>query len=552
MPSSSRSRLLIDAHIDALEADLRRREDGVSLIEEGVELSGDLRAYIRAAWHVLQPSTKFIDNWHIGAMCDKLEAVTRGEIDKLLIWVPPGTMKTITGDVAWPTWEWTSRPGLRYMTSTYDLEMQIEIGMLPSRLLIESDWYQDRWSHVYRMRLDLNKRAVYANDHGGARYAVAPNAKKVTGRHVHRILHDDPNDALSAEGTSESELQKVIDWHDGTLPTRHQDPERPVEIIIQQRLHEKDLSGHVHDETWEVLCLPERYDPKHPFVWPEDPRTEPGELLWPSRIGETANAARKKTLGSHRASGQLQQEPTSRTGEILLRAWWAYYHPAKLEKADYGDVSELPRFSQIICSWDTAFQDKTTSDNVAGGIFGCHGADSYLLRTWNDQANLPRTMTLMMEYRDWAIARWPRAACRVLIENKSNGPQIIAEMRRKVPGIVKYNPGNLDKIQRAIAATPEIESGNVFVAGVPMPPFDEQGRGEDYDPTRTPAWAQDVIEQCVKFPKGAHDDLVDMVTQLVNYRRIQGLGRTRVYSPANVQLPALAGVPTGGSSTFPS
>ncbi len=542
--------MLIDAHIDALEADLRRREAGLSLIEEGEELSKDLRAFIRAAWHVLQPSVRFVDNWHIGAMCEKLTAVSDGEIRKLLIWVPPGAMKTITGSVAWPTWEWTTKPWLRYMTATYDLEMQIELGMLPSRLFIEHDWYKDRWGHVYRLRDDLNKRAVYANDMGGARYAAAPGAKKMTGRHVHRILLDDPNDAASAEPGQEGDLDKVIKWHDGVLSTRHEDPDKPVEVIIQQRLHELDLSGHVVDETWEVLCLPERYNPKHPFVWPDDPRSEPGELLWPARIGPAASERRIKDLGGWRASGQLQQEPTSREGEILMRAWWAYYAPESLAYAERGDVSKLPRFSEIVCSWDTAFKEKTSSDPVAGGVWGIHGPDLYLLRVHNEQASLPRTKTLMIELREWAVSRWPRAACRVLIENKSNGPEIIAELRREIPGVTKYNPGNLDKTQRAHAASDKIESGNVFICGVPMPPFDELGRGEDYEPMRTPAWAAEVIDQCAKFPKGANDDLVDMVTQLINWQRSRGLGRTRVYSPANVQMPALAGIPTGGGSTF--
>lgn len=542
--------MLVDAHIDALEADLRRREQDMTLVDEGQLLSKDLRAYIRAAWHIVQPSTKFIDNWHIGAMCEKLTAVSAGEIRQLAIWVPPGSMKTITGSIAWPTWEWTTKPGLRYITASYDLEMQIELGMLPSRMLIESDWFQDRWSHVFRLRHDLNKRAVYANDHGGARFAAAPGAKKMTGRHAHRILYDDPNDAASAEPGQEGRLEDVQAWRDGTLTTRHQDPERPVEIIIQQRLHEEDLSGHVLDETWEVLCLPERYDPKHPFVWPEDPRREPRELLWPSRIGEGANAARIKTLGGWRASGQLQQEPTSREGEILKRAWWCYYSPEALAAAEAGNVAKLPAFTEIVCSWDTAFKDKTTSDPVAGGVWGIIGPDLYLLRTHNDQADLPRTKTLMLEMRAWAIERWPRASCRVLIENKSNGPEIIAQLRREIPGIAKYNPGNMDKVQRAHSASDALESGNVFICGVPMPPFDELGRGEDYNGVLTPGWSSQVVEQAAKFPKSSHDDLVDMVTQLVVWQRTRGLGRTRVYSPADIRLPAMAGIPTGGGSTF--
>lgn len=531
---------LVDAHPEAIAAALKRRKEGMSFVDEGAELAKDLRTYTRAAWPYIRPEDEFIDNWHIGAMCEMLTAVSAGEIRKLAIHVPPGSMKTITGSVCWPTWVWTWKPSWRLMSGTYDMEMQVEQGMIPSRDLIQSEWYQDRWGHIFRLRGDLNKRAVYANTRGGARYAVAPNAKKVTGRHVHCILLDDPNDAASVEGYSEDALEKINNWHDGTLPTRYANPETGAKVVIQQRLSERDLSGHVIDDTWTVLCLPERYNPKHQFVWPDDPREE-GELLWPDRIGEAANAERRQTLGGHRAAGQLQQEPAAREGEILKRAFWAYYPPEWLDAAEEYDVSYLPNFRMLIYPWDTTFKDKTSSDYVAGGAIGVIEGDRYLLKTRHERMSLSGTMTAMLELREWGIARWPNAIHRVIVENKANGPEIIARMRRVVPGVAKYDPGNLDKTQRAENAEPDFESGNVWAPG--ESDMGRGRRGTDYNPLLTPAFAQEVIEECVKLPHGTNDDLADMMTMGVNWVRTRGQSRARVYSPADIALPEIAGIP---------
>lgn len=539
---------LVDAHADAIEADLERREKDQSFVEQGVELSQSLRKYVRASWHVVRPDDAFVDNWHIGAMCELLEEVTLGKIRRLLIWVPPGSMKTITCSVAWPSWMWTHTPSYRFLTCMYDMDMAIETGMLPGRDLIQSPWYQDRWGHVFRIKEDQNRRAAYQNDRGGARFAAAPNAKKVTGRHVHCTLLDDPNDAQSAEALDAAELEKVNGWHDAALPTRFADPKTGVKVIIQQRLHEEDLSGHViEQEDYTVLCLPERYNPIHQFTWPGDPRSE-GELLWPTRIGEVENKNRIEIMGLHRASGQLQQEPAAREGQILKRAFWNYYAAEALEAAEAGDVSLLPGFSHIVCSWDTAFKDKTTNDLVAGGVWGVHGPDRYLLRTYHDHAALAATKTQMLTMREWALARWPNAAVRTLVEGKANGPDIVKQLRRQIPGVKLYNPGNADKTQRAIAAEPDLDSGHVFIAGAARPPLDELGRGKDYVPVLTPAWAQEVIEQCARFPKGKHDDLVDMATQAINWIRLN-IGRgTSLHSPADEQLPPVAGIPVGVGS----
>lgn len=538
---------LVDAHADAIAADLERRREGRSLRDEGQELSKRLFPFIRSAWHVLRPDVPFVNNFHIGAICEGLEAVSDGEIDRLAIWVPPGYTKTITVDVCWPVWEWTRWPWYRYLTCTYDQEMQIELGMIPSRDLLQSAWFLERWPDIV---LKETRRAAYTNTRGGARWAAAPNAKKVTGRHANRIILDDPNDANSADGDSDSELQRVNDWHDATLGTRLL--QGGAKVLIQQRLHENDLSGHLLEregDRWVKICIPEEYDPKHPFVWPDDPRTEEGELAWPELFGPARHAERLSTMGARRAAGQLQQEPAPRAGEILQRAFWRYYDPEHLAMVEEGvHMDELPpehpfrKLQMLLISWDTSLKEKNSSDPSAGGIFGIYQGDRFLLKVRNDRLSEPATRTAMLEQREWAMARFPHASHIILIENKANGPEIIAKFKRVVPGLAVYNPGDLDKIARANNASGDFESGNVWIAGAP------NGDGTDYDPALTPDWAQKVIEQCARFPKGRNDDMVDMCTQAINWVRGRSTAPAELWSPENEVLPMPYGIPTGATS----
>jgi predicted phage terminase large subunit-like protein len=337
------------------------------------------------------------------------------------------------------------------------------------------------------------------------------------------IIIDDPHNA--DEILSDVKRQAAIEWHDGTISTRFNQPETGVEVIIMQRLHERDIVGHVLDldgvDEWEVLCLPEAYESKHPFVWPDDPRVEEGELLWPGRIGPAAHAQRKRRLGSYRAAGQLQQRPTAAEGAILKRIFWRYFDPRLL---DDDQLQHLPKFTGIGLSWDTAFKDKTTSDYVAGGVWGLTGADRYLLRLTNERLSLAQTKTAIKEHRQWALDRWPELPITTVIEKSANGVEIIDQLKREIPGVKDWT-ASTDKVTRAWAAQPDLEAGNVFLPGYPSP------EGSGYDESRTPAGTQELVEQAARFPFGEHDDMVDMVTQLVNWARASGPQAATYWTP---------------------
>lgn len=493
----------IDLTSVAVRAALERRLAAEVIAEDAALRSSSLRSFVEAAWRVVEPATVLASNWHIDAICDYLQAVSRGEIDRLLINVPPRHMKSLTVSVFWPAWIWAWAPHTRFLTASYGAGLA-ERDAIRSRDLLRSAWYRERWPEL-ELKGDVNRTNRYENTQTGYRVATGVGGE-ATGEGGDVIIIDDPHKL--EEALSDSARARVIDWHDGTLASRFNDPKTGVEVVVMQRLHERDLSGHLLERGgFTHLCIPARYERQHPFVWPDDPRTREGELLWPTHIPETALRRIEQTMGSFRGAGQLQQRPAAPEGELLKRSWWRFYNPEYLHPKK---IAMLPRFTRIVSSWDTAFEDKTTSDYVVGQVWGLAGPDRYLLYSYRRHANLQATKQAMRDAYSWVEQRWPRAAHTIVIEKSANGAEIISALKRELTGVVAITVSN-DKITRAIAASAPLESGNILVPGHTTP---DTPAGY-----HAPDWVADLIEEAALFPNGKHDDQVDAFSQAVNWAR---------------------------------
>ncbi len=538
---------VVEFNLAELDAAIERAQTGQTLADQAEEWSADLHTFLRQAWRVLEPDTPFVDGPHIESICDHLTAVSDGELRKLMVNVPPATSKSTTVSVVWPVWDWIHHPNRSFITGSYHIDLATDFAV-KSRDLIQSGWFQARWGHLFQMKGDENLKTRYRNDRRGRRFATSPGGGG-TGQHANIIIVDDPHNAKDAAGATPAALQPALEWQDGTLSTRFADPKTGSEVIIMQRLHESDLCGHLlakPGSAWTVLCLPEEYEPTHPNVTPPvvrlpsgrelagDPRTVKGELLCPDRIGPVEHQARLEDLGSYRASGQLQQRPTAVEGEILKRADWMFYPPAWL---DDDGRRHLPVFTHVAQSWDTAFKDKSSSDFVVGQIWGIRGADRYLLRVFRDRMNLTATKTAMREAHMWATGLWPRAAHKVLIEKSANGVDIIADLKRELPGVEPI-VASTDKTTRAVAASPALESGNVWLPGL------KSSEPSGYDAQLTPASSQQLVEEAAVFPKGAHDDSVDAFSQAMNWAR--GRATRAKVSTLNLDHVEVGSIPIAG------
>src|SRR5574337_31742 len=283
-----------------------------------------LRTYLEWIWPMVEPSTRFIPGWHLDAICEHLEAVTRREIRHLLITVPPRHTKSLICSVAWPTWAWATDPALRFLFASYAADLSTEHAVL-SRRVIESARYQAAFGHRVILMTDQNIKTHYENTARGYRISTSVGGS-ATGRGADHLVVDDPHNL--EEISSEAKRSDVIRWHDQVWSTRLNDPERGTRVIIMQRGHEQDLGAHLLTQGGYVhLNLPTEYEPTtwvSPIGW-HDPRTEAGDLLNAQRFGPAAIADAKLRLGSYGYAAQHQQHPSPQEGGLIKRQWWRFY-----------------------------------------------------------------------------------------------------------------------------------------------------------------------------------------------------------------------------------
>ena len=442
-----------------------------------------LRTFIEAAWPIVEP-TPFVPGWHIDAVCEHLEAVTRGDIRNLLINVPPRHTKSTIVSVMWPCWEWIDHAERRWLFASYAESLAIRDNVR-SRRLILSPWYQENWGDRFQFADDQNQKAKAENDHGGHRIAVGTGGS-ATGEGGDRLVIDDPHNV----GEIESAVVRkgTLDWFDQVWSTRANDPKTTAKVIIMQRSHCDDLAGHVLEQGgWEHLSLPAEYegDSRKSAIGWSDPRTAEGELLWPTRFGSAEITEAKRTMGSFAYAGQYQQRPVPASGGVWKKVWFRFYRRADLPA----------KFDIVVASWDCAFKDLKTSDFVCGQLWGRKAADFYLLDQIYGRLDFPATLQAIRNLN----ARAKYVINARLVEDKANGSAVLSVLKREIPGMIAINPEG-GKEGRAAAVAPTIEAGNVLL---PLP--EEQ------------PWIDDTLLEFVTFPAAKHDDRVDAASQALNW-----------------------------------
>lgn len=476
--------------------DAIRREKDRRIAEES------LAEFVQQAWHVLEPTTELKWGWALEAICDHLEAVTKGDIRRLLMNVPPGSCKSLLTGVFWPAWEWQTRPSLRYLSTAHKQDLAIRDN-LKCRRLIQSEWYQARWP--VKLVGDNNQKTKFENDKTGFREAMAFTS--MTGSRGDRVILDDP---LSVDdANSEAALNAAESTFREALPTRVNNDESAI-VVIMQRLHEKDTSGIILKERlgYEHLCLPMEYEKARHcktsigFI---DPRKKEGELMFPERFSAPTIEQYKRTLGETAYAGQMQQSPAPAGGGILKVGHFQLW----------SDKEELPVFDYVLQSVDAAYTEKTTNDPTAfsvWGIFSHKGKrGAMLLDCWAEHLAFPQLRAKLIE--EWysvygkSTTRRGKKADAILIEAKASGISLMQDLRTSNLPVIPYNPGNADKVNRAHQATPILELDILYIP---------ESRK---DPGQFVTWARPFLRQLERFPNDEHDDMVDTFTQAMIYLR---------------------------------
>ena len=509
---------------------------------ERMKCEESLGHFLRASWKHIDPAP-FTTGWVIDAVAEHLEAVCDGQIKRLIINIPPRCSKSSIVSVAFPAWTWaqrhqgpTSGPKVPFLHASYAFTLSLR-DSIKCRRLIQSPWYQKMWGDRFQLSDDQNRAVRFGNTQGGERLITSIGAG-VTGEGGNVLCIDDGNAAN--EVLSEAVIKTTNeDWWDGTMSTRLNDPKTGAFVVVQQRLGEEDLSGHILSKDkgeWTHLMLPMRYEPNRSFVtsigW-KDPREAEGELLWPERFGEQEIRTLESDLGKWRSSGQLQQRPEPAGGGIIKREWWNLW-PPEGEPVDANGkptrIVQFPPFDFIIASLDTAYTEKTMNDPSALSIWGVFSGDTVAHEVKLDEAgNTTRayveTSTRIMLIHCWSehlelhpLVQKVAKSCgpvgkggfnvdKLLIEDKAAGHSVAQELRRLFQNepysIQLINPKAADKMARLYSVQNLWEKGMIYAPDRP--------------------WAEMMIAECGTFPHAKRDDLVDTASQALRHMRDIGL-----------------------------
>lgn len=451
-----------------------------------------LADFVRLAWPVLEPGQQYQHGWHIDAICEHLEAVTNGDINRLLINVPPGTMKSMLTGVFWPAWEW----GPRGMASHRIIGASHEMGLATRdarrmRQLVQSDWYQSLWPIAFVG--DQNQKTYFENDTTGWRQACA--VASMTGRRGDVVLLDDPHSVEAA--LSQAHRETALRVFQETLPTRLNNPDRSAIVVIMQRLHESDVAGFIleRDLGYEHLCLPMEYEPERhckTCIGFEDPRTEDGELLFPERFPAEVVKRDREVMGEYAYAGQMQQRPAPRAGAFF--EW---------EKLEIVDVPNTPL--EQVRYWDKAGTEGGGA-RTAGVLMGrARDGSMVIYDVVKGQWAAPKREAVM---RQTADADGQKVRVRIEQEPGSGGKESAEATVRNLAGYsVTVERVTGDKATRAEPFAVQVAAGRVKLA-----------RGE---------WNKDFIDECKTFPVGKYKDQVDAAAGAFNALAVPVAPRVR-------------------------
>lgn len=449
---------------------------------------GTFKTFVQMVWKaVLKPGKPMEWNWHLDAICEMMEAIHFREITRLIVNVPPRSSKSTLISHCYPIWVWLQDPTHQFLCVAHSAK-KARADAVKSRNIIRSPWFKERFGDLFQMAADVNAKERYNTTAGGHRLSYGVTTM-LAGEDADTVLIDDPMDPDTVKG--DSDRAHILDNYDDSISQRLNDPIKSAIIIVMQRLHQQDLTGHVLANSekgeWVHLMFAQEYDPEHPFMTDLcrklDPRRKPGELLWPVRFPESYLKKRRRTMTALGYSGQHQQRPTPAAGAILKKKWWIPWKET------------MPDMEFVLHSWDTAFSEEGLKKNarsalVSFGVFWHERKNRWaimLLRGYARHLDYPDLRTFAKK-----VTRKDKPD-QVIIEKKASGHSLIQDLHRAGIPAIKYNPDR-DKIARMYAAAPFLEAGMVYYP----------------DGKR---WCDEVLEECASAPYGQYKDFADAVSQ---------------------------------------
>jgi predicted phage terminase large subunit-like protein len=453
-------------------------------------------------------------NWHHITICEQLDRFLAGEIKRLMIFTHPRAGKSELVSRRLPAFALGRDPDLTIITASYGAGLARRMNRDVQRI-IDTEEYRRLFPKTQLNGANVrtvsqgswlrNSDMFEVVGHKGFYMSVGVGGS-LTGSGGQILVIDDPVKNRK-EANSATFRESVWEWYTSTFYTRLA-PGGGI-LLTLTRWHEDDLAGRLLEamksdpdaDQWEIINLPALSEEPIP---PYDQRKQAGVPLWVNRWDDKEMRKKRAVVGERDWASLYQQRPAPDAGDILKRQWWRYWKPKGSNlgpvtvRMDDGavmevDAVELPvEFDDMLQSWDCTFKDTTTSDFVAGQVWGRKGANKYMVDYSLERWDIIKTMAGI---ELWDL-KWPKAVAKI-IEDKANGPAVIQLLRNKIAGLIAVNPEG-GKISRAYAASPEVEAGNVYLPHPALYP-----------------WVNKFITNCASFPNAAHDDDVDTFSQAI-------------------------------------
>jgi predicted phage terminase large subunit-like protein len=443
-------------------------------------LENDFLVFLHMTFATLCPSENFNLNWHHSAIAYGLEEVRHQRITRLMVNVPPRSLKSITISVAWVAWMLGRDPALRFVCVSYSDELALKHSR-DCRKIMTSPWYKRAFPGTVMVR---EAQGDFETTAGGGRFTTSVGGT-LTGRGGDIIIVDDPNKPDDA--TSEAGRRRVHEWWSDTLVTRLNNKKTGAIIVVMQRVHEDDLAGRLLEAgDWPHLNLPAVAEIEEDFKLYDgsDYVRYPGQLLDPRREDEAVLARLQAEMGSAKFSAQYQQAPVPEGGGMIERKWLRRYSSTADRTA-----------GRTVQSWDCATKDGVMNDYSVCVTAYVRKSEVYVLQVYRDRLKFPDLTRKVVELaRAWGVKI-------LLIEDAASGSQLIQQLQDQQPR----------GVPRPIACRPEKDK-KTRMAGVSS----RIERGELLLPENAP-WLAQFERELLAFPNGRHDDQADALSQLLSW-----------------------------------
>ena len=444
-------------------------------------LRNDLVAFVHRVFQEINPGRKFEPSWHHEAVAYYLDrTAVNGDLSRLVINMPPRSLKSEIVSIALPAFLLGRDPTRRIIAVSYNQDLAADFSR-KTRQVMQSDWYCRLFPST--RIVGRGAETAFYTTRGGSRLATSVEGT-LTGRGADLILIDDPQKASDA--FSQTRRDSLYQWATETLFTRLDDKRVGAIVLVQQRLHEEDLSGKLlKTGGWLHLSLPATAVADEDICLGRSPlrfhHRRVGDLLNPVREPPPVLDQLRRDMGLAMYQAQYQQDPLPPDGDLIKIDWFNRYEA-------------LPAYERLIMSIDTASKPGQHNDYSVIAFWYVDDGRYYLDYVWRQKVVYPDLKRMVMAFAD------ERQPAKILIEDKGIGIGLIQDLEREANyyPVLAYNPGQYDKETRMKVQAAKIERGRVWL------------------PAAAP-WLDAFIDEVRRFPNAPHDDQIDAMSQFLDF-----------------------------------